>query len=151
MILNKNAFGAGALCRIHDCYLRHCLPFHRQAVSGDSFAVCNTDRMHRLFAGVYCGEKEINSLSGGHIYSPYWIYISTVLYIYAQHGEYICPPHKGQSAPRIPFIVFPNTGCRMSGAISASGFITKSRSAINGWGRVSSAPEGEVTDSTKSS
>ena len=38
-----------------------------------------------------------------------------------------------------------------SGAISASGFITKSRSAINGWGRVNSAPEAEVTESTKSS
>ena len=107
----KNAFGAGVLCRIHDCYLCHCLPFHRQAVSGDSFAVCSTDRMHRLFAGVYCGEKEEVS----------------------------------------SFIVFPSTGCTNPGAISASGFITKSRSAINGWGRVYSAPEAEVTESTKSS
>lgn len=63
--------------------------------SGDSFAVCSTDRMHRLFAGVYCGEKEINSLFGAYIYSPYWIYISNTLYIYAQYGEYICPPNRG--------------------------------------------------------
>lgn len=86
-------------------------PFHRQAVSGDSFAVCSTDRMHRLFAGVYCGEKEEVS----------------------------------------SFIVFPSTGCTNPGAISASGFITKSRSAINGWGRINSAPEAEITESTKSS
>ena len=99
MILNKklkNAFGAGSLYRLHDCYLRHCLPFHRQAVSGDSFAVCSIDRMHCLFTGLYCGEKEEVS----------------------------------------SFIVFPSTGCTNPGAISASGFMTKSRSAINGWGRI---------------
>ena len=41
--------------------------------------------------------------------------------------------------------------CTTSGAISASGRITKSRSVIRGWGRFSAAPEGEVTESTRSS
>ena len=49
------------------------------------------------------------------------------------------------------FIVFPSTGCTNPGAISASGFMTKSRSAINGWGRINFAPEGEVVESIKSS
>lgn len=49
------------------------------------------------------------------------------------------------------FIVFPNTGCTSSGAISVKGRITKSRSAIKGWGRLSAAPEGEVTESIRSS
>lgn len=34
------------------------------------------------------------------------------------------------------FIAFPNTGCTSSGAISVKGRITKSRSAIKGWGEV---------------
>ena len=38
-----------------------------------------------------------------------------------------------------------------SGAISVKGRITKSRSAIKGWGRLSAAPEGEVTESIRSS
>jgi hypothetical protein len=49
------------------------------------------------------------------------------------------------------FIAFPNTGCTSSGAISVKGRITKSRSAIKGWGRLSAAPEGEVTESIRSS
>ena len=32
--------------------------FIDKAVSGDSFAVCSIDRMHRLFTGLYCGEKK---------------------------------------------------------------------------------------------
>ena len=68
-------------------------------------------RMHCLFTGLYCGEKEEVS----------------------------------------SFIVFPSTGCTNPGAISASGFMTKSRSAINGWGRINFAPEGEVVESIKSS
>ena len=37
------------------------------------------------------------------------------------------------------------------GFASENSFITKSRSVINGWGRVNSAPEAEITESTKSS
>ena len=33
----------------------------------------------------------INNLVGGHIYPAWWIYMASVVDIYAQHGVYICP------------------------------------------------------------